>query len=171
MLTPIAKRDHLIVEEVGSETVIYDELANEAHCLDATAAFVWRRCDGKRTVDQIRAELMQSVGCSVSRPEMLELIDLIEAKGLTELRKPSDDMSSMSRRGVLRKAVLIGTVAVTIQSIVAPTPAHASSCRSAGGRRTQPRRQPQQPTPGQGTRRRRQGLLRLILQFLFRLFR
>ena len=144
MLTPMA-RQNLIVEDLETETVIYDEAANEAHCLDATAAFVWRRCDGERTIEQLRTELTQEIGQTVSKSELLGLIEMIEAKGLTEDSKSTGQVDSFSRRGVLRKAVVIGTLCVTIQSIVAPTPAHAASCGSGG--RNPSRTPPPMPKP------------------------
>ncbi len=139
MLTPMA-RQNLIVEDLETETVIYDQAGNEAHCLDATAAFVWRRCDGERTIEQLRTELTQEIGQTVSKSELLGLIEMIEAKGLTEDSNSTGQVDSFSRRGVLRKAVVIGTLCVTIQSIVAPTPAHAASCGTGG--RNPPRRPP-----------------------------
>lgn len=34
---------------VGEEVVILDRTANQVHQLNATAGFIWRRCDGHHT--------------------------------------------------------------------------------------------------------------------------
>ena len=51
------KRDQLVVEELGTELMIYDQKRNQAFCLNQKAAFVWQHCDGKTTVAEIAAKL------------------------------------------------------------------------------------------------------------------
>lgn len=42
---------------VDGEIVLYDPQRQTVHVLNATAAFVWERCDGTRTVTDLAAEL------------------------------------------------------------------------------------------------------------------
>ena len=44
---PLARSEELVIEELGDELLVYDERTQRAHCLSATAARVWRACDGK----------------------------------------------------------------------------------------------------------------------------
>jgi hypothetical protein len=46
-------RDQLVVEELGTELMIYDQKRNRAFCLNQKAAFVWQRCDGKTTIGEL----------------------------------------------------------------------------------------------------------------------
>ena len=55
--TPTARRDRLIVRELENETLVYDQERDEAHCLNQTAALVWKHCDGRTTVDEIALRL------------------------------------------------------------------------------------------------------------------
>ena len=56
------KRDQLVVEELGTELMIYDQKRNQAFCLNQKAAFVWQQCDGKTTVTEIAAKLAANLG-------------------------------------------------------------------------------------------------------------
>jgi hypothetical protein len=38
---------------LDDELILYDERTGEAHLLNYTGAFVWRLCDGSRTVGQV----------------------------------------------------------------------------------------------------------------------
>ena len=63
---PLARSEELVIEELGDELLVYDESTHRAHCLSATAARVWRACDGQRTPDALCAELGLDAG-SVAR--------------------------------------------------------------------------------------------------------
>ena len=45
-----ARRENLIVKDLGGEVVVYDEATSEAHELNRSAALVWRHCDGQNSV-------------------------------------------------------------------------------------------------------------------------
>ena len=47
---PLARKDALIVSELEDEVLVYDLKRDKAHCLNSTAASVWKRCDGKLAV-------------------------------------------------------------------------------------------------------------------------
>jgi len=47
---PQARRSGLIIQEVDSEILIYDQDTNKAHCLNQTAAKIWKYCDGETTL-------------------------------------------------------------------------------------------------------------------------
>lgn len=46
-------RKDVLVRELAEEVLIYDSTANTAHCLNRTAAFVWKHCDGQTTVKEM----------------------------------------------------------------------------------------------------------------------
>src|SRR5438067_11769551 len=86
-ILPAAREDGLIVQEMVDEVLVYDEQRHRAHCLNQTAAMVWRVLDGQSTASQIAARLSREQGEAVSA----EFIDL----AVEELR----------RNGLLRETV------------------------------------------------------------------
>src|SRR5688500_2189312 len=69
-MKPIARRENLLVEEIGGEVVVYDRESDRAHSLNQTAALVWRHADGERSV----AELAALVGSEFGAPADVELV-------------------------------------------------------------------------------------------------
>jgi hypothetical protein len=137
--TPAARRDRLIVRELENETLVYDQQRDEAHCLNQTAALVWKQCDGQTSVDEIATrladELQQKVDPKVVWLALAQLRRkrlLLErlprqATGSIQLRKR--DKPRISRRELalrLGQAMVIALPLVT--TIVAPRPASAGSC-------------------------------------------
>ena len=62
---PRARKHDLLVKELRDETLVYDLETNDAHCLNRTAALVWKRCDGKTTVSKMVSLLQQELGSAV----------------------------------------------------------------------------------------------------------
>jgi hypothetical protein len=58
-LLPCSRADNLVIRELDDETLVFDSERNEAHCLNQTAALVWKHCDGKTTAAQA-AQSLQS---------------------------------------------------------------------------------------------------------------
>ena len=50
---PIARQNGLVVQEMPDEVLVYDLDTNKAHCLNGSAALVWKSCDGNNTVADI----------------------------------------------------------------------------------------------------------------------
>ncbi len=43
---PLARKADLVTKEVADEVLVYDLKSHKAHCLNQTAALVWKYCDG-----------------------------------------------------------------------------------------------------------------------------
>jgi Coenzyme PQQ synthesis protein D (PqqD) len=56
------RRSDINARIVVDETVVLDLGAAQIHQLNATASFIWHRCDGRRTVVEIAEELAGSFG-------------------------------------------------------------------------------------------------------------
>src|SRR2546426_3632515 len=54
---PRARTEGLVIRELPDEVLIYDRDRDKAHCLNQTAALVWKYCDGKTTVPTIARRL------------------------------------------------------------------------------------------------------------------
>ena len=50
---PRARNRELIIREMPDEVLVYDMDRQKAHCLNHTSAFIWKHCDGKRTVKEM----------------------------------------------------------------------------------------------------------------------
>jgi len=62
---PAARRDEIIAREVDGELLIYDRVRDKAHCLNETAAAIWKYCDGRTTTKEITEALAREHGGNV----------------------------------------------------------------------------------------------------------
>lgn len=133
MKLPNARRERLLVEGLAEETLVYDLDSNKAHSLNASAALVWRNCDGRKSV----REAARIISRELSVPESEDLVLLALAR-LETARLLADYIpkSEVTRRAVLKKlALTVGMSALlpVVHSIVAPTPAQTQTCINPGG--------------------------------------
>lgn len=125
---PIARKDRLVVQEMPDEVLVYDLDSNKAHCLNQTAAFVWKNCDGSNTVADIVKELEKSSGDRVTDDLVWLAIDQLSERNLLEKEVPTK-FAGQSRRAVLKKIGLASVVALPlIASLTAPSAAMAVAC-------------------------------------------
>ena len=126
---PVARKSRLLVRELAEEVLVYDEEGHRAHCLNRTAALVWKSCDGKTTV----ARIAERVGGQLSThvPEelvWLALEQLAEFDLLAGGARPSESPGLISRRRMLRRLGIAAAVSLPlITSVVSPTAAQAQS--------------------------------------------
>ena len=124
-----ARSEELIVKELDGELAIYDQRNHRAHELNRTAATVWRHCDGQTSV----AEMASAIAADSDLPGDEGIVEIaIGQLAKAGLLDDSDGLgaSSISRRQVIRRLGLAGSVALllpAISTIVAPTPAMAAS--------------------------------------------
>jgi len=50
---PVARKEGLVIQEMPDEVLVFDTETNKAHCLNETAAFVWKSCNGTNSVADI----------------------------------------------------------------------------------------------------------------------
>ena len=126
---PIARKSGLVVQEVPDEVLVYDLESNKAHCLNQSAAMIWRSCDGNNSVSEIAKLVENQAGGKVTEDFVWLAIDQLSENNLLEKAVPSN-FAGTSRRDVIKKIGLASMVAVpVIASLVAPQSAlAASSC-------------------------------------------
>jgi hypothetical protein len=81
------RRSDVRVEDVAGETLVLDDQAGQIHQLNCTASFVWGRCDGKTSVDEIVALMAAQfdVDEKVARNDVVDVIRRLgELKLLSE---------------------------------------------------------------------------------------
>jgi hypothetical protein len=132
---PRARTEELIVEELTDEVLVYDLRRNKAHCVNSTAAAIWKLCDGRRTVEEIARRLKQPVGHQQLSEEVvwLALAQLSRTHLLDEPVSSPIASSRISRREALKRVGIGAAIAVPIVvSITAPTAVQAGSCFATG---------------------------------------
>jgi hypothetical protein len=129
---PEARTEGLVVQHLTDEVLVYDQDRHKAHCLNHTAALVWKQCDGRSSVKEIASKL----SLEVDREVEAEVVWLaVEQLSKTHLLKERVGMSreGASRREVMRRIGIGAAVALpVVTSIVAPKATQAANCRLAG---------------------------------------
>jgi hypothetical protein len=126
---PMARQNGLVVQEMPDEVLVYDLDTNKAHCLNGSAALVWKSCDGNNSVADIVKQFESNGSGKVNEDFVWLAIDQLNENGLLE-GKVAPRFAGQSRRQVLKTIGLASMVALpVIASLVAPQSAlGAVSC-------------------------------------------
>ncbi|PYS90053.1 MAG: hypothetical protein DMF62_05880 [Acidobacteria bacterium] len=117
---PTARNSGLVVQEVPNEILVFDLENNKAHCLNDTAAMVWKSCDGKTSVPEIAKYLEIQTGKGVNDDLVWLAIDQLSENHLLE-KTASSPFKGQSRRDVIKKIGLASVIAIpVVASLVAP---------------------------------------------------
>ena len=132
--TPEARREGLVIQDMPDEVLVYDLNTNKAHCLNQTAAFVWKACDGNNSIADITNLFAQQSGDQINEDLIWLAIDQLKENDLLE-KEINSKFKGESRRSVIKKIGLATVVALPIvASLAAPTSALAAvSCLGCGG--------------------------------------
>jgi hypothetical protein len=122
---PRARQQGLVVRDLGDELVVYELESHRGHCLNRTAAVVWRACDGQRTIAAIAAEVGRELG--VPAGEDLVRYTLRRLRGVRLLDAATGEAASLTRRQVARQIGQAALLPVVI-SLLAPSPSQAATC-------------------------------------------
>ncbi|MBI5185975.1 MAG: PqqD family protein [Nitrospinae bacterium] len=78
------KRDGMIVKDMGEETVLYDQEANQVHSLNATAALIYNLCDGYRGLGDIVGEMLSrfNIDEKTARRDVERILSELKEKGI-----------------------------------------------------------------------------------------
>jgi len=131
---PHARSQDLVITELDDEILVYDKARDKAHCLNQTAALVWKYSNGKRTVADIAQVMEKKLGSPVDAHIVWFALQQLEKDHLLkEERALPSRFVGVTRREFVKqmgKAAVAVTVPIVI-SMTAPSPASAASC--AGG--------------------------------------
>jgi hypothetical protein len=124
-MKPRTRRSGLLLRELPEELLVYDQERHTAHCLNRTAALVFRHADGTRTPAQLSA--LPGADAEVVSLALRQLEDagLLEPGVSAAVPEAAQGMSrrEVARRVGIAAAILLPAVA----TIVAPTPAEAAA--------------------------------------------
>src|SRR5207245_4978016 len=122
-MKPDARRERLLLEEVGEELVVYDLERHRAHQLNRTAALVWQSCDGHKTVADLKRVLQDELNPAADEVIVWKALDRLGKARL--LREPITRPAGMTRRQALGKfgrGAALALLVPVVTSITAPTP-------------------------------------------------
>lgn len=121
-VSPVARTESLIVKEVDGETLVYDLKTDKAHCLNETAALVWKNCDGRKSVSEISKVLSADSNTSVQDEIVWLALDQLEKfKLLEEAPAKPSFLAGITRRQMVARLGIAAVALPAIVAIVAPT--------------------------------------------------
>lgn len=125
---PKARVEALVVRELADEVLVYDLERHKAHCLNVTAAAVWRNCDGETEPAEIAFRLAKDFGEPVAEDVVWLALD--QLSGLKLLETPVVRANGMSRAKLVKRAGMVAAVVAlpTAASLLAPSAAMAVTC-------------------------------------------
>ncbi len=133
---PTARVQGLIVTELADETLVYDEERDRAHCLNESAARVWKACNGARSAADIATHLQAEQNAPfTSEVVWLALQELDRSHLLQDHVVLPPELAGLSRRAFLKKAGAVALAAIIlprVTSISVPTPALGVSLGGPG---------------------------------------
>jgi len=123
---PRARSALLLVRDLGDEVVVYDLESHRGHCLNRTAALVWRACDGRSTIGAIAAQLGRELGVRVEEGLVRYALRKLDQAHLLRAGFPA---ATLTRREIARR---LGAAALlpAVVSLLAPTPSQAATCEA-----------------------------------------
>ena len=125
---PSARRSELITRELPGELLVYDLKRHKAFCLNDTAATVWKKCDGERTVRDLTTELRERYRSPIDERVVWLALDQLESAHLLE--SPASwprQWEGIARRRVIRAGIVTAITLPLITAITSPVAAQAGS--------------------------------------------
>jgi hypothetical protein len=121
-------RPGLLIRELPDELLVYDREEHRAHCLNRTAATVFRHADGTRTLADLARLLDPGAGPAAAEIVTVALTRLAEAGLLESEAVAGEPEPGVTRRDLARRAGLAAAILLpAVASMVVPTPAEAAA--------------------------------------------
>lgn len=131
---PLARQSSLVIKELDDETLVYDLESDQAHCLNYTAARIWKSCDGRNTVEEIAAQLNTPGQPAVAESVVWQALDQLEKFELLEtpIGGSAAVLGDVSRRQAVQALGVAAMALPIVTSILVPTAAMAASIPAGG---------------------------------------
>ena len=113
LIYPKACTEDLVVQHISRETLVYDLASHHAHCLNETASFVWSKCDGNFSANQIARSAARHFGAQVDEEFVQLAFDQLAERQLLG-NSALGGQKSTSRREVIKKIGLSTAVALPV---------------------------------------------------------
>lgn len=135
-MIPVARTEKLLIQQIGEELIVYDQINNTSHCLNPMAARVWELCNGQHPVKDIaellEKELYVSEDVDMRGLVWLALEELERYHLIKEYLRQPTTVLGISRRTVLKTGAVVGGFALGsafpfVKSIAVALPGNAVS--------------------------------------------
>jgi hypothetical protein len=126
---PLARTRNLVVREVSDELLIYDLDNDKAHCLNKSAALVWKNCNGTVTIPDLAQLLASELQSPIDEDFIWLALDQLQKFHLLEqeVARPAG-VHALSRRQLMKGLGVAAVVALPLViSLVAPTALQAQT--------------------------------------------
>jgi hypothetical protein len=128
---PPARKEGLLIEALDKELLIYDAREHRAHCLNQTAAMVWRLCDGHRSESEIALRLGRELQQEIRDEVVCLAVDQLRKSNLVE--NDTHPHEKLTRRKVVARLGFAALAAVpVVTTLLAPTALANTSCIPTG---------------------------------------
>jgi hypothetical protein len=125
---PRRARGPISIQQVGAETLIYDERSHKAFCLNESSSAIWNLADGERSIAQIAAESSRNLRIPLNEELVCFALEQLRQDGLIEPSSRPEPTSTVTRRSMLQKLGVGGAMLLpAVAAILAPTAAQAYS--------------------------------------------
>lgn len=126
---PAARREGIILKEVDGELLVYDLERNKAHCLNESAAAIWKRCDGCTDIPELAISVSKTLGASLDETVIQLALKQLSADHLLAETYDASPLiaAGLSRRALVRRLGLAAALLPLITTITAPTASAAGS--------------------------------------------
>ena len=128
---PSLRAAALIIKDLPDEVLVYDKVSDKAHCLNRSAALVWKHCDGRKTIREIGQALERELNTTIDDRVIWLALDQLGKSDLLQVHR-QEYLGNVSRRQLVRTLGLVAVSIPLITSIVAPVPAQAASLLPPG---------------------------------------
>lgn len=138
-MLPKARKDGLVVQEVGDELLVYDVQRARAHRLNQATALVWSKCDGQTTLREVTALMQDTLHRSADEKLVRLAVKQLHKAKLVEPPTAGYAGDGITRRDVFKRVAAVGArclllpVIMSIPMALAPIPAFADACSGTGG--------------------------------------
>ena len=125
---PRARKAGLVVKGLNDEVLVYDLERDKAHSLNSSAAFIWKKCNGRRSVAEVAQALSREFKVPADEQTVWLALDQLSKFNLLEAKvtRPAG-VPNISRRQMMRIGAAAAFALPVIVSIVAPTAANAQT--------------------------------------------
>jgi len=134
-MKPQTRLTGLLVRELPQELLVYDQEQHRAHCLNRTAAAVFRGADGTRSVGELACALAPEAGGADAVSAVRQALEQLSEAGLLERPLEPAAQEGLTRRDVARRMGIAAAILLpAVVTVLAPTPAEAAAtCVNGAG--------------------------------------
>src|SRR5258706_10415842 len=121
---PLARSEEIITKRIDGELLVYNRLRDEAHCLNETAAAIWKCCDGRTTANEIAELLSKKTGSTIDEKVIwLGLDELLRKHLLIETRANPERATrglTLSLRAANKRLGLCASIPISLSGTTTP---------------------------------------------------